>query len=90
METIVVTHAAEPEHHSRRRVAFIGQPSAGKTTTASCCGKREDIPIEEEPLDIPLPGFVGGTTATPPTDHPHHSPPVATRPGPSQGETCAR
>lgn len=39
-----------------RRVTFIGQPSAGKSELAGCCGDgtEEDLVFEGE-----LPGFVG-------------------------------
>lgn len=40
-----------------RRVTFIGQPGAGKSELAGCCGERCDGTIEEEVLE--LPGFVG-------------------------------
>lgn len=41
-----------------RRVAFIGQPGAGKSARAGCCGERVcDGTLEEDIFEMP--GFVG-------------------------------
>lgn len=42
-----------------RRVTFIGQPSAGKSELAECCGERCDGTEEDLVFEGELPGFVG-------------------------------
>jgi hypothetical protein len=44
---------------AERRVTFIGQPGAGKSELAGCCGERCDGTEEDLVTEGELPGFVG-------------------------------